>query len=59
MKIHDILQSIAEKILNRRCEYCKYNNGFICTLNQKEYEKCISGILPSGFERSELNERNI
>lgn len=54
-----ILQSIAEKILNRSCEKCKYNAGYFCTLKDEEYKKCISGILPSGFERSELNERNI
>lgn len=51
VKVHNILQSIAEKILNRSCEKCKYYNG-LCTLNQKDYEKCVSGILPSEFERS-------
>ena len=53
MSIHGILQSIAEKLLNRSCKNCKYNNGAVCTLNKKDYEKCISGILPSGFERSD------
>lgn len=53
MKILNVLQSIAEKILNRSCEKCKHykDKGFVCDLNDFEYQKCVSGILPRGFER--------
>lgn len=47
-----LLQSIVEKITGKRCEQCKYNNGFLCKHPDPSVnEKCRNCIFPFGFER--------
>lgn len=51
MTIKGRIEKIVETLTNKKCENCKYNEGFICKSPKRDL--CVSSIFPKGYEPKE------
>ena len=51
MTIKGRIEKIVETLTNKKCENCKYNQGFVCKSPKRDL--CISSIFPKGYEPKE------